>query len=199
MTRELSNSMKIVFLSLLIILPLYSYSMAETANEEKEFFHKFFRVAGVESQYNQKLNAMARQFHQGFASGLKRQVGQVAVTNPAEKDMVMQLVKQTVGQYIKRMNAALVKEMPFKALVDHVYYPVYSKYFNVSELKEVIAFYESPAGRKFVSGTPALMQKTALIFNQKYVPKLQGLSKKIADEEWAKIKPQLDKLGKKGK
>lgn len=199
MTPKLPNSIKIIFLSLLIILPLYSYSMAEAVNEEKEFFHKFFKVAGVESQYNQKLNAMARQFQQGFASGLRRQVGQVAVTNQAEKDKVRQLVKQTVEQYIQRMNAAMVKEMQFKALVDHVYYPVYSKYFTVAEIKEVTAFYESPAGRKFVSGTPALLQKTALIFNQKYGSKLQRLSKRIADEELAKIKPQLDKLEKKGK
>lgn len=38
--------------------------------------------------------------------------------------------------------------------------PVYQKYLTREELEEIIAFYETPVGRKFAENTPALTQET---------------------------------------
>ncbi len=179
------------------VLPVFSYSKAETSGQEKQIFQKFFQVTGAESQYNQMLNLMVRQFQQGFASGLQRQAARVKDAAQADKDRVIQLLQQAMSAYIERIKDAILTEMPFQELVDNVYYPIYSKYFHASDIEAIIKFYESPIGKKFVSMSPILMQESVAGFNQQYGPKLRELSSRIADEEFAKIKPEIDKLEKK--
>jgi len=195
-----SRYLKIVSIAALltiIILPVFSYSKADTASEEKKVFQKFFKVTGAESQYNQMLNLMVRQFQQGFASGLQREAARVEGAAQADKDRVIQLLKQAMFAYIEKIKEGMVAEMPFQELVDNVYYPIYSKYFHVSDIEEIIQFYESKVGQKFVSMSPILMQESVTRINQQYGPKLRELSSRNADEEFAKIKPELDKLEKK--
>ena len=181
----------------IIVLPVFSYSKADAAGEDKKIFQKFFQVTGAEAQYNQMLNLMVRQFQQGFASGLQRQAARVENAAQADKDRVIQLLQQAMFAYIEKIKAAMVTEMPFQDLVDNVYYPIYSKYFHASDIQEIIKFYESPIGQKFVSMSPILMQESVQGFNQQYGPKLRELSSRIADEEFAKIRPEIDKLDKK--
>ncbi len=99
-----------------------------------------------------------------------------------------------MGQFIEKFEAALVEEIPFDELVNNIYIPAYSKHFTVSEIKAVIAFYESQVGQKFVSVTPTLMQESMAIFNQKYNTKIIEMSRRISNEEFARIKPEIEKL-----
>jgi len=197
MANRYLKIISITALLTIIVLPVFSYSKADVASEEKKIFQKFFKVTGAESQYNQMLNLMVRQFQQGFASGLQREAVRVENAAQADKDRVIQLLKQAMFAYIEKIKEGIVAEMPFQELVDNVYYPIYSKYFHVSDIEEIIQFYESKVGQKFVSMSPILMQESVTGFNQQYGPKLRELSSRIADEEFAKIKPELDKLEKK--
>lgn len=194
MVNRYLKIVSIAALLTIIVLPVFSYSKADTASEEKKIFHKFFKVTGAEAQYNQMLDLMVRQFQQGFASGLQRQAAKVENAAQADKDRVIQLLKQAMFAYIEKIKQAMLTEMPFQELVDNVYYPIYSKYFHVSDIEEIIKFYESPVGQKFVSMSPILMQESVTGFNQQYGLKLRELSSRIADEEFAKIKPEIDKL-----
>lgn len=187
----------ITVLLTVVFLPIFSHSNADVKSEEQKVFRHFFEAIGAEAQYNQMMDIMVRQFQQGLASGLQRQAAKVEDASQAEKDRVIQLFKQVLFAYVEKIKTAMVAEMPFDELVDNVYYPIYSKYFHVSDIKEVIAFYESPVGKKFVSMSSVLMQEIVSTFNQKYGPKLRELSNRIADEELAKIKPELEKLKKK--
>jgi hypothetical protein len=45
----------------------------------------------------------------------------------------------------------------------YVCIPVYSKYYTHDEVKQLIAFYESPLGRRVVELTPFIMQETMSI------------------------------------
>jgi hypothetical protein len=41
--------------------------------------------------------------------------------------------------------------------------PAYSKYYTHDEIKQLIAFYETPLGRRVVEVTPSITQETMLI------------------------------------
>ncbi len=41
--------------------------------------------------------------------------------------------------------------------------PVYQKYLTESDLEEIIAFYESPVGKKYASKTPEIVQESMVI------------------------------------
>lgn len=134
------------------------------------------------------MNIFAGQFQKGFASGLSQKAETMDETNQAKKEKYLQLMKQSLEQYFKKFKAALVEEIPFSEIIDNVYIPVYSKYFTISEIEEITAFYESKVGQKFVSVTPTVMQQFTETFNKKYLAKIMEMSKRIADE----VRPSFD-------
>lgn len=45
-------------------------------------------------------------------------------------------------------------------------YPIYDKHFSEEDLRNVVAFYDTPTGKRLVSATPALMQDTMVLAQQ---------------------------------
>jgi uncharacterized protein len=50
---------------------------------------------------------------------------------------------------------------------------LYDKYFTQSEINEFIAFYKTPAGRKFTKVTPEIQKELMVIVMQKYMPEIK--------------------------
>lgn len=48
-------------------------------------------------------------------------------------------------------------ENKFGTRLAELYAPIYKKYLTLDDLKKIIAFYESPVGKKLGSSTPAMM------------------------------------------
>ena len=58
------------------------------------------------------------------------------------------------------MKKFLIKHLSFEALKDELI-ELHVKEFTEEELKEIAAFYRSPAGKKFIEKQPVMMQKGA--------------------------------------
>jgi hypothetical protein len=101
-----------------------------------------------------------------------------------------------MGSYFQKMREKMTEIMSLNELITNVYYPAYSKYFTISEIETLTAFYESPIGQKYVSSIPAIMQESMTIINQKYTPQLQKIAFKLVQEEMEKIKPEIEKIRK---
>jgi hypothetical protein len=76
-----------------------------------------------------------------------------------------------------------------KLNIDELLYaciPAYNNYYTHNEIKELIAFYESPLGRKMVEVTPLLTQETMLI-GQEWGEKLgQDIVNELIKEGYVK-------------
>jgi hypothetical protein len=189
--------MKVTFLSLLVFFATCPCAKAQDKKVELKVYQKFFKATNIEAQYNQILNVMIVQLQQGFVVSFREAIKKIGDTTPEEKERLRQLFEQAMGSYVKRMKVKITEVIPMNELINNVYYPAFSKHFTVAEIKELIAFYESPIGQKFISTTPTVMQETGTIMNEKYAPQLQKIGIKLAAEEIEKIKPEIEKLQKK--
>lgn len=52
--------------------------------------------------------------------------------------------------------------------------PIYAKYYSSDELKQIISFYESPAGQKIIHSTPQVMQEVVQASVQYFQKRLQN-------------------------
>jgi hypothetical protein len=197
MTKKLPKTMKVTFLSLLVFFATCPCAKAQDKKVELKVYQKFFKATNIEAQYNQILNVMIVQLQQGFVVSFREAIKKIGDTTPEEKERLRQLFEQAMGSYVKRMKVKITEVIPMNELINNVYYPAFSKHFTVAEIKELIAFYESPIGQKFISTTPTVMQETGTIMNEKYAPQLQKIGIKLAAEEIEKIKPEIEKLQKK--
>ena len=61
-------------------------------------------------------------------------------------------------------------------------YPIYAKYFSLTEIKQMVAFYKTPAGAKSVTNMPLLVNETMrgamAILQPRVIPMTENLLKK---------------------
>ena len=98
----------------------------------------------------------------------------------------MQVMQQMIGQFKTTMPkvpakfwADFMKEVRPDDLIDLIV-PIYDKHLNQGEVKAIIKFYESPAGKKLTSVLPQITQesmmagqKWGMALGQKVVKRLQ--------------------------
>ena len=76
-------------------------------------------------------------------------------------------------------------ETKFGSKLAELYAPVYQKYLTLDDLKKIVAFYETPVGKKLGASTPAMMTEGMQIGQQ--------LGMEIANE----LQKDLDAQGNK--
>ena len=69
------------------------------------------------------------------------------------------------------------------------YFPLYDHYFEESELKDIVAFYRTPAGRKAVLVLPAIMQEGMEAARPQFQPQVMALVAEILAERSAEARP----------
>lgn len=147
--------MKTSILTILLLAFVTTLSFGQESNTYKVSLKKLIQVSGTEIAYNGALNQMISMF--------KQQQSKVPVefwdefTAEVNKDALNQLV-----------NLIL---------------PIYQKHLTEADLLGIIAFYETPVGKKFAEKTPLITQESML-----------------AGQEWGKQIGQkvVDKLKEKG-
>ena len=81
--------------------------------------------------------------------------------------------EQAVGQMLQQFKTAMpkvpaefwdefAKETSTESIVESLV-PVYDKYLSSEDLKAIIAFYESPAGKKLVASQPQIAQDSRVV------------------------------------
>jgi len=92
------------------------------------------------------------------ARNLGKQMGKLMVeqlyaalrqANPSLPDQALRIVEEVTLELIDERSGELVDRAV----------PLYAKYFSEKEISELVAFYQTPTGRKVVRVLPSLMQE----------------------------------------
>lgn len=137
--------MKTLLLSAAILLASITSATAETTaiSEEKEVIIR---------------KMMDQTGYTGAAAG--KQIAEVFIVEVSQalktgNSKIDPKAIQILGEEVKTItsNEALVYEPMVQKLI-----PVYAELFTIEELKQITEFYDSPAGKKFITELPTLSQ-----------------------------------------
>ncbi len=95
---------------------------------------------------------------------------------------------------LRDYSAEIRRVMPYDRLVGEVYGPLYLRHFTPAELADAIAFFKTPAGRKFSGAGPQLMQESANIVNDRYMPHLARYMGQQMNERMQRMLEEIGKL-----
>ncbi len=122
------------------------------------------------SKADEIVNTMYDQMHTIFISMADK------MNMPSER-------KSITEKYIQRLNQLMLDEYwpGMKDQLINVYVTLYTE----EEMRELIAFYKSPIGQKYINTTPKLMQESLEISQNQMkdiMPKIRSLSQEMAAE-----------------
>jgi hypothetical protein len=120
------------FLSITIACLLSATVFAQTEKEYTETLRKMFEVSGTEESYKTVIEQMFKMYKLNYTE----------VDAEIWDDLHKEFAKTSLNDLTEMLA------------------PVYEKYMTKEDLEQVIAFYESPVGRKFARNTPFIMEES---------------------------------------
>ena len=90
------------------------------------------------------------------------------------------------------INKYVQKKFPFEKILEEVIIPMYNKNFSNKELKEIIVFYSSPAGKKFYEILPSLAEENEARVMEFFITPLENESRKIYFNKLMKLESSIE-------
>jgi hypothetical protein len=161
---DLNSLILIPMKKIFIILILGFYAFSNTYGQSKEeLIKQLFKVMHQDSLIDKTFNNML--------TVMLKQV-QTEKKDPAEIAKLQERIKTEIP---------VLKDI-LGRMMDEDMVPIYSKYFTGNEIRDYIAFYQSPSGQKFINNTPYIQKDLMEVMYQKYIPEIQKAVKEKMEE-----------------
>lgn len=158
----------VVVLMLLVALPVCGFAQ-EIATSKEKAINELLEVTGAKQVGIQ----MGMAINQSLAASLKAQ-------NPNIPPRALEIL----GEETQTMMTENVDAL-FASIV-----PVYAEFFTEKEIRDMLAFYETPTGKKTIATMPQILNKSMMIgqqWGQSLVPQLVTNLERRFKEEGIKV------------
>ena len=183
----------IFFASLVFTLAAGSLTAQQTVSASKRALIKELNeVTGAKESTDQMFDTMLALQETDSAKMLESLVNNDQTMTAEQKNEVLQKSKESSARLMKKFREYFTTELNLSAAIDDISYMLYDKYFTDDELKDLIAFYRSPTGKKAMAVMPKLFADTMSMFSDKYMPKMLEFVKKTVDAEMTELKKELE-------
>ena len=123
-------------------------------------------------------------------------IGDDSGLTESERAELNRSLTESMARMTKRVTEFFKTGLDLGKVIEESMIPIYDKHFTEAELREFVAFYKTPAGKKSITLLPQLMMETMTTFSEKVSPKLNEFLKKVTDDELAAIRQKLDEIKK---
>jgi hypothetical protein len=172
------------------VLMLPAKSDAEVTESKQEMIRELLTIVGIVGMAEQmrdqqsvvELMQMQPSYHQMMEMATSEQA------DLSEMDRQLLLARlDDFDVFAERFQALFIERLNFSTIIETIYPPLYDKYFSEEELRQMVTFYRTPAGRKSIEVMPSLMQEAGMGVEAAVRPLSIGLIQEIVAEERAKL------------
>ena len=111
---------------------------------------------------------------------------------PADREELNRFLVESSARVSKRISEFFKTGIDLDRVIDETMVPIYDKHFTEAELREFIAFYKSPTGKKVIELMPQMMIETMTAFSARVSPKMDEFLKKVTEDEVALFGKKLE-------
>ena len=94
----------------------------------------------------------------------------------------------------KRIYEMLEARLDYPTLIENISYQLYDKYFSEQELKDLVGFYRSPAGKKSIEVGPKLFSESMELTRISILPVMNEVIDLMAKEESERLSRELEAI-----
>jgi uncharacterized protein len=177
----------LIALAFCSILAFPAYAQNEPTPEKKALIKELLSLTNASSNSETMFNQLMGQIQEplaGQASNMLREWIQEQKLTPAERTRMEAEVPGSAQRIANRIRSELPKRISFGGLAEKVGFEIYDKHFTEAEIKDLVAFYKTPAAQKFIRIAPQFMLDMAQMTKKLMDPELDKLIiESFADEQ----------------
>lgn len=180
-----SKSVTIV-LALSVIVFCFGSVAAQRTSEKRELINEFRKLTGS-AEISLSVNFNSVDIQDGFLE----QVNGDKDLSKKQKRELRKYVTEARVRMDKRVKEYVEDETAMQKLSDETVFVLYERYFSEDELRDLIAFYKKPVGKKSLMFLKAESQKISDDFAEAFKTMLGDLVRKMIEEETALLEDRI--------
>lgn len=130
---------------------------------------------------------MLEQFRKQLPEMISRAYGDLLTSNTMDGKTLEQRVKESSDRILSRVRELMPARVKFGEVMEQIFIPVYDHNFTEQEIRDLVAFYKSPTGKKSIEVMPDIMNETMRKGMEIMAPRIMGLMDQILEEEKARL------------
>lgn len=139
---------------------------------KRSLIYQLLELTGGRQQYEQTNQLLFAQMQQQLQPMLEQMVRSRSDLSAAEQQALIEDLTANTTQLIARLNEVIQTEITYDQVLERVYYPVYDQYFTEEDLSGLIAFYETPTGKRLLAVSPQIVQTSLQLSNELFLPRI---------------------------
>ncbi len=151
---------------------------------KRQLILELFELTGGERSADQLMEVMLAQMEQSQAAVIEQGVAGTSGLSPEAQSELRAQLGGAQG-FLAKFRTRLPERIDFRELMQRVVMPIYDRHFDEQDLREMVSFYRTPAGRKAVAILPQIAQETIQEVARAVEPQVLGLVQEIIAEEAA--------------
>jgi uncharacterized protein len=185
------------FLAGLMVLAFYfifaipAHAQNEPTPEKKALMKELLGLMNAGYNSEAVANQFMEQLQAPVASLISNEVRgwiQEQKLAPAEQKRLEAEVAETVQRVLTRVRAEFPKRVNYRELTEKVISEIYDKYFTEAEVKDLIVFYKTSTGQKFIRLVPQISAEMFPRLEKLIGPELTQLINESFDDELMRLK-----------
>ncbi len=155
---------------------------------KRELIKELIALTGDQQTAEAVVNSMLDQNEKDMEEMIARMLQDGSPLTPSEQVTFQQKMREQSARMSKRFRELFSQRVNFSQLMDDISYPIYDKFFNESELRDLIEFYKTPTGRKTIKVYPQLFTESMTMTSEMLRPKIRQIMDEIMEEEKPRLK-----------
>ncbi len=159
----------------------------EIAPQKRELIREMLQIMNAQINPDQFLNSLLLQEELAIPEHVAREVEKQKSLSPEEREKMRVEMTERHVRIFSRIREVLPQKINFAQEMDKISYPIYDKYFTESELRDLVAFYKSPAGKKSLEVMPKMMLNVMKRAQEVFMPKIKKTVDEVMAEEEKRV------------
>ncbi|MEW6209522.1 MAG: DUF2059 domain-containing protein [Acidobacteriota bacterium] len=156
------KTMKLALLLMLSGLLFSTVARAQEAikPEKRALIKQLLTLVQADKIAEQVTSVLLKQFEERYQEMLAQALANAPELSKEEREKAARRAPEVSAWALKRIRELMIEKIDFAGFMEQSAYPLYDKYFTEEELKDLVAFYETPTGQKSIKVMPALFQES---------------------------------------
>ena len=175
-----------IVLTLAFVFPLLGSTAAQAQEpispEKRALIKEFLELQQVRRNTEAFVEIQLNQQEQALPQMLAAAVDNNPNLTAAERQAMRQGIIEGAAEASKRLRQYFKEHIDFGQVAEDISYPIYNKYFTEDELRDLIAFYKSATGRKYIAILPQVLNESTAMASEILLPKMQQAMNEVIGE-----------------
>jgi uncharacterized protein len=172
---------------LLVGFVVFAKAQSTISDEKRQLISELITVMNIEAQTKNSMSVMFTTLESVYPISFRASLDARNDLSTKNKERMVKNFTDSQRQFTEKFKEKLAKKIDYRELAEEMMMPSYNKHFTVSELKDLITFYNSPTGKKFIEATPEILSESAKASQATFLPKILKIVDEIIKEDIANL------------